>query len=67
MNKKNSKNVSLDESIGFDKEGNEINLLDIIESSDVDIVEDIELKNNIRILYSLVNEVLTEREKQIII
>ena len=65
--KKQSKEVYLYEPIGADKEGNEINLLDIIESSDVDIVEDIELKNNIRILYSLVNEVLTEREKQIII
>lgn len=65
--KKQSKEVYLYEPIGADKEGNEINLLDIIESSEVDIVEDIELRNDIKILYSLVNDVLTEREKQIII
>ena len=50
--KKQSKEVYLYEPIGADKEGNEINLLDIIESSDVDIVEDIELKNNICLLYT---------------
>lgn len=49
-----------------DKEGHEINLLDIIESSDVDIVDELELKGNIKKLYELVNHVLTSREKQII-
>ncbi len=65
--KKQSKEVYLYEPIGADKEGNEINLLDIIESVDVDIVEELELKSNIKLLYSLVNDVLTEREKQIIV
>ena len=37
--KKQSKEVSLYEPIGTDKEGNEINLLDVIESAPVDIVE----------------------------
>ena len=35
-----SREVSLYEPIGTDKEGNEINLLDVIESPPVDIVED---------------------------
>lgn len=65
--KKQSKEVYLYEPIGADKEGNEINLLDIIESVDIDIVEELELRRNIKILYALVNEVLTGREKQIII
>ena len=38
--KKTSKNTSLYEPIGIDKEGNEINLLEVIESAPVDIVED---------------------------
>lgn len=64
--KKQSKEVYLYEPIGADKEGNEINLLDIIESVDIDIVEDLELKQNVKILYGLINGVLTTREKQII-
>ena len=37
--KKNGREVSLYEPIGTDKEGNEISLLDILESSDGDIAE----------------------------
>lgn len=65
-NKKQSKEVYLYEPIGADREGNEINLLDIIESSDKDIVDNIELKENIGKLYELVNSILNEREKEII-
>ena len=38
--RRRSREVSLYEPIGTDKEGNEINLLDVIESTPVDIVED---------------------------
>ena len=65
--KKQSKEVYYYEPIGADKEGNEINLLDIIESVDIDIVENLELKRNIKVLYTLVNKVLTDRERQIIV
>ena len=44
--KKHSKEVSLYEPIGTDKEGNEINLLDVIESAPVDIVEDCYIREN---------------------
>ncbi len=54
------------EPIGSDKEGHEINLLDIIESSESDIIEDIELQGNVKRLYELVNKVLNKRERQII-
>lgn len=65
--KKQSKEVYLYEPIGADKEGNEINLLDIIESVDIDIVEDLELRRNVKLLYNLVNKVLSDREKEIIV
>lgn len=64
--KRQAKEVYLYEPIGSDKEGHEINLLDIIESSESDIIEDIELQGNVKRLYELVNKVLSKREKQII-
>lgn len=64
--KRQAKEVYLYEPIGSDKEGHEINLLDIIESSESDIIEDIELQGNVKRLYELVSKVLSKREKQII-
>lgn len=64
-NKKNSKNISLDESIGFDKEGNEINIVDILKTPSPDFIEDITTKDNIKKLNKYI-DVLTEREKKII-
>ena len=65
-NKKNNKNVSINESIGFDKEGNEITLLDILKTPDPDFAMDIHTKNNIKLLKKYFN-VLSKREKDIII
>ena len=65
-NKKHSKNVSINESIGFDKEGNEITILDILKTDNPDFVGDIHTKNNISLLKQYFN-VLNEREKEIII
>jgi len=65
-NKKTSKNVSLDESIGFDKEGNEITIVDILKTPSPDFVGDITTKDDIKKLKKYIN-VLTEREKNIII
>ena len=44
--RRRSREVSLYEPIGTDKEGNEINLLDVIESTPVDIVEDCYMREN---------------------
>ncbi|MBR6769854.1 MAG: RNA polymerase sporulation sigma factor SigK [Lachnospiraceae bacterium] len=63
--KKTSKEVSLYEPIGTDKEGNEINLLDIIESEQVDVAEQMELEANLKILSGVLQR-LEGREKQII-
>ncbi|SES84079.1 RNA polymerase sporulation sigma factor SigK [[Clostridium] polysaccharolyticum] len=65
--KKQSKDVYLYEPIGADKEGNEINLLDIIESVDEDVVEAMELSENISKLYQFLDDILSAREKEIII
>lgn len=65
--KKQSKEVYLYEPIGADKEGNEINLLDIIESVDEDIVDTLETRENIVKLNQFVQKLLSEREKEIII
>ena len=64
--KKSSREVSLFEPIGTDKEGNEINLLDIIEHEQEDVTEQMELCDNIKKMAGLLNEVLTEREREII-
>lgn len=64
--KKTSREVSLYEPIGTDKEGNEINLLDIVEQEQEEVVDRITLDDNIKKLTGLVEEVLDEREKEII-
>ena len=65
-NAKTFKNISINESLGYDKEGNEINILDILKTDAPDFVEDITLKDNI-LLLSKYMEVLNKREKEIII
>lgn len=64
--KKTSREVSLYEPIGTDKEGNEINLLDVIEHEQEDVTERMELRENTGKLLKLLREVLTERERTII-
>ena len=50
----------------LDKEGNEINLLDIIEQQQTDIVDEMELGENIRKMFQYLKECLTERERTIL-
>lgn len=65
--KKTSREVSLYEPIGTDKEGNQINLLDIVESEEPDVVEQMETEQQKKKILDLVPQVLTERELYIII
>jgi len=65
--KKMSREVSLFEPIGQDKEGNEIHLMDIIEQQQPDVVEEMELTGNKKKLFRALEQSLTEREKEIII
>ncbi|MGI5969269.1 MAG: RNA polymerase sporulation sigma factor SigK [Lachnospiraceae bacterium] len=64
--KKQAKEVYLNESIGSDKEGNEISLIDIIETSDEDVTDKVLLKEDLGKLYDYVETVLSDREKNII-
>ena len=65
--KKLSREVFLFDSIGQDKEGNEIKLLDVIEQKPYDIAKEMDLSNDIQKLYQYVEECLTPREKKILI
>lgn len=65
-NNKNLKNVSLNESVGFDKDGNEITILDILKAPKPDYVDEINKKDNIKLLKDYMG-ILTDREKEIII
>lgn len=65
--KKTSREVSLYEPIGTDREGNEINLLDIIEQEMPDVVERMEVEARLEQLPGLLEERLDEREKAILI
>lgn len=65
--KKNVREVSLYEPIGTDKEGNEIHLMDILESQDEDVPGNCEKKENILRLYQCIEDHLTPQEKDILI
>lgn len=65
--KKTSREVSLFDPIGKDKEGNEVRWVDILEQQQMDVVDHLELTNNIRRLYALLGDHLTPREREIII
>lgn len=64
--KKTAREVSLYEPIGTDKEGNQIHLLDIVESDEPDVVETIETDRRTREVLALVPKLLSGRERYII-
>lgn len=64
--KKLFREVYIQEAIGTDNSGNEISLIDVIESEDIDVTDKIELDDNIFKLFEYIDKALTEREKEII-
>ena len=64
--KKRSKDVSLNEPIGTDKEGNTISLIDVVENDEMDTLEQIEKAENISLVQKYVAQILNEREKEIV-
>lgn len=64
--KKVSKEISLYEPIGTDKEGNEINLLDVIEGQQTDVVDRLTLSENLHRMFFLLDHCLTQREREIL-
>ncbi len=65
-NNKFNKNISINESIGFDKDGNEISILDILKVPSPDFIEKISLKEDISLLNKYM-KILSPREKEILI
>ena len=63
--KKTSREVSLYDPIGTDREGNEISLLDVTPQEQPDIVDQMELERSLGKLSGLIDTLLTEREKEI--
>ncbi len=64
-NKKRNKDISINESVGFDKEGNEISILDILKTPAPDFALDIHKEDNIDDMKKYLS-VLNDREKEII-
>lgn len=64
--KKINREVSIQEPIGTDKEGNEIHLMDIMESSQPDAFEQYTQKEDIKKLLRLMPQVLNDREYKIL-
>ena len=65
-NKKNNNNISLDDPIGYDKEGNDITILDVLKTPKPDYIENMHLKDNVKLLKQYIKD-LTPREQEIII
>ena len=65
-NRKSSQDVSLNDTIDTDKDGNPLTLMDIM-ASDMDVAEDVDTKLHLEVLNAYINEVLTPREKEVII
>lgn len=63
--KKNSKNVSIYDGISYDKEGNEITILDVLKTTDPDFAEEIHKNDTIKLLKEYM-KVLTPREKEVL-
>ena len=65
--KKTARDISLYESIGQDKEGNEIQLVDVIEQDQMDACDRYELGENIKKLREMLQTSLTKREREILL
>lgn len=64
--KKTKSEVYLNEPIGKDKDDNEVTLMEVLETEDKSIEEEIDLKMKVKKLYEKMKEVLKDREKLIL-
>jgi RNA polymerase sporulation-specific sigma factor len=64
--KKIQNEVSLQDPIGIDKEGNEITLIDLISNDSESVVDEVELKMQVKRLYSKMKGTLKNREKVVL-
>ena len=64
--KKTGSDISLQEPVGVDKEGNELSMIDLLGSDGSNIAEEVELCMEVKQLYAQLKRVLKKREQQII-
>ena len=64
--KKFQNQVSLNEPIGFDGEGNEVTLIDVLQSDNEDICERLDRDSMVEKLYRNIKNTLQKREQDII-
>ncbi len=65
--KKKGREISLQETIGTDKEGNEISIIDVIESKEKNFLDEYILKCDVKMLYEAIEKCLDDRERIIIL
>ncbi len=65
--KKQLSEVSLSEPVGVDKEGNEVKLIDILKSNDIDIQDSVDIKFKVKRMLEKMNVILDDREKNVMI
>lgn len=64
-NNKYNKDISINETLGYDKDGNSIMIQDVLKTEDSDFCDEIDIRDNIKLLYKYL-DVLTPRERNII-
>lgn len=64
--KKTKSEVYLNEPIGKDKDDNEVTLMDVLETEEKSVEEEIDLKMKVKKLYQKMKEILKDREKTIL-
>ena len=65
--KKNKAQVSLDDPIGADSDGNEVRLMDLLSSNEEGIAERVEISVESERALTMLDKVLDKREKQVIV
>ena len=66
-NKKTQQEISLNDCLGHDSDGNEVTFMDILSSDDEEVVDEVGLNLDIKKLYRYIDETLKDREKEIIL
>lgn len=65
-NKKTRSEVSLQDPIGIDTEGNALTLIDVLGTDQDQVIDEVHLKIEVKKLYQKISVVLNDREKQIV-
>lgn len=65
--KKQKNEISLSEPVGVDKEGNEVTLIDILKSGDVDVIDNVDTRFQVRKMLKKMTDLLDDRENRVMI